>query len=146
MGGSRASDGSGPVRVGLGVLVERRAEGVRLLVSRRPSDAVYAGYWELPGGKALEDEAPAQCLVREFREELGIEVKVTGSLPTVEHVYPHGHVVLHPFYCERDGRAGNEPRNLQVAEHRWIAPAELAELKLPEANEPITRRIIADLG
>lgn len=131
------------VDVAIGALVERRGGRVMLLVSRRPSSSVYAGYWELPGGKVHDGETPAQCLVREFREELGLDIDVGAPMATVEHVYPHGHVLLHPFYCTR--RAG-EPRNLEVAEHRWIDPRELAALKLPEANAPITRRIIADLG
>lgn len=130
------------IDVSIGALCEQRDGVMRILVSRRPEGTVYAGYWEMPGGKIHEGETPAQCLVREFAEELGLTIEVNRALSVVEHVYPHGHVRLHPFYCRRvDG----EPRNLQVADHRWVTPGELAKLKLPEANEPITQQVIAEL-
>jgi len=132
-----------PIDVAIGALVHRFDVGVRLLVARRPSGTVYAGYWELPGGKVDAGETPAAALVREFAEELGITVEARDALPTIEHVYPHGHVRLHPFYC---AWVAGQPWNRDVADHRWIAPLELRNLKLPEANEPITRRIIADYG
>jgi len=132
-----------PINVAIGALVHRFDVGVRLLVTRRPSTTVYAGYWELPGGKVDAGESPAAALVREFAEELGITIEARDPLPTIEHVYPHGHVRLHPFYC---AWIAGEPRNIEVADHRWIAPRELRDLKLPDANDPITRRIIADYG
>jgi mutator protein MutT len=132
-----------PTEVAIGALIHRFGDEIRLLVTRRPATTVYAGYWELPGGKVDPGESAADALVREFREELGITVDVRDPLPMVEHVYPHGHVRLNPFYC---AWVAGQPANLQVAEHRWIAPAQLAALKLPEANEPITEQIIADYG
>lgn len=132
-----------PTEVAIGALIHRFDSEIRLLVARRPATTVYAGYWELPGGKVDPGETPAAALVREFREELGITIEARDPLPTIEHLYPHGHVRLNPFYCTW---IAGEPVNLEVAEHKWIAPAQLATLKLPEANEPITQRIIADYG
>jgi len=132
-----------PIEVAIGALIHRFDAENRVLVARRPATTVYAGYWELPGGKVDPGETPDAALVREFQEELAITIEVGRPLPVVEHVYPHGHVRLNPFYCRWvDG----QPTNRQVAEHQWIAPAQLAKLKLPEANEPITRRIITDYG
>lgn len=131
------------IHVAIGALIRHLDQGPRLLVARRPDHTVYAGYWELPGGKIHPGESPADALVREFREELDVTIAVGEALPIIEHVYAHGHVRLHPFYCTL---VAGEPRNLEVAEHRWIAPAELPALRLPEANEAITRRILADYG
>jgi 8-oxo-dGTP diphosphatase len=133
------------VDVAIGALIEPRDGGLRVLVTRRPATTVYAGWWELPGGKVRPDETPAAALVREFGEEVDLAIEVGAALPIVEHVYPHGHVRLHPFYCRLAHRP-QTPRNVHVADHRWVAPAELLKMKLPEANEPITRRIIADHG
>jgi len=135
------SDATRVIEVAIGALMHRFDTGMRVLVTRRPSTTVYAGYWELPGGKIDAGETPQAALVREFKEELDITIEVADPLPVIEHVYPHGHVRLNAFYCRW---TAGQPRNLEVAEHRWIAPAELTTLKLPEANEPITQRIIAD--
>ncbi len=138
---STGSAGGERVDVGLGVVVRGADAVLEVLLTRRPAGTVYAGYWELPGGKVHAGETPAGATERELREELGIAVRAHTALPIVEHVYDHAHVRLHAFYCEH---VGGEPRNLQVAEHRWVPVDRLGEYPLPEANEPITRRIIAD--
>jgi mutator protein MutT len=121
------------VEVAVGVLVERSGEqgGWRVLIAKRPDATVLGGYWELPGGKREPGESMATCLAREFREELGVTVLVGEALPVISHAYPHAHVVLHPFFCQR---VSGEPENLQVAEHRWVSPEELLQYRFPEAN------------
>lgn len=131
------------IDVAIGALCEQRDGELMILISRRLKSAVYAGYWELPGGKVHEDESPRQCLVREFHEELGIDIQVGQALDIVEHLYPHGHVRLHPFYCSR---LRGEPQNIQVAEHQWIRPADLASVSMPEANTPIVQQIMVELN
>ena len=54
----------------------------KLLITQRPADAHCGGLWEFPGGKRKPDETFEQCLVREIREELGVEVSVGGPLKT----------------------------------------------------------------
>lgn len=120
------------IDVAIGALVRRNAEGgQRLLITRRPGDTVLAGYWELPGGKAEPGESLEACLMREFREEVGLDVVVSTALDIIEHQYDHGHVRLHPFLCTD---AGGHARNLQVAEHRWVTASELASFRFPPAN------------
>ena len=121
------------VEVAVGVLVERTGAGGgwRVLIAKRKDETVLGGYWELPGGKREPGETMETCLAREFREEVGLEVSVGEALPVISHVYPHAHVVLHPFFCKR---VSGEPANLQVAEHRWVSPEELTQFRFPEAN------------
>jgi len=134
------------VEVAVGVLVERMGERGewRVLIAKRPDASVLGGYWELPGGKREPGESMADCLAREFREELGLAVEVGEALPVISHVYPHAHVVLHPFFCRR---VSGEPSNLQVAEHRWVSPEALVTFRFPEANteliEYVHRRLAA---
>ena len=73
-----------------------RADGSFLLGQRAPG-TFYPGYWEFPGGKIDLGESPRQALVRELREELGIEAKRIYPWLTREFVYPHAHVRLHFF-------------------------------------------------
>lgn len=129
--------------VGLGVVISTSGPAVKILVSRRPETTVYGGYWEFPGGKVDPGETPADAVVRELFEELAITVRVDAPLPTIEHVYEHAHVRLHPFVCTL---VSGEPENREVAAHRWVTLNELPTLRFPEANaalvEHLARRLI----
>jgi 8-oxo-dGTP diphosphatase len=84
----------GKVHVAAAVLV--RPDG-QVLLAQRPPGKAYAGYWEFPGGKLERGESPHAALVRELREELGIEVRRAAPWLVQEFVYPHAHVELHFF-------------------------------------------------
>lgn len=114
-----------------------RADG-RFLLARRPPGKVYAGYWEFPGGKAEAGEAPAVALVRELREELGIEV--TRAYPWIvqDYVYPHAHVRLHFFRVL--GWRG-EPHPHECQELSWAAVDDVGVAPLLPANGPVLRAL-----
>lgn len=82
----------GLLDVAVGVLT--RPDG-RFLLTQRPSGKPMAGYWEFPGGKLEVGESVFAALVREFREELGLEV--IEAVPWVQRIfsYPHAKVRLH---------------------------------------------------
>lgn len=82
------------VRVAAAVLL--RPDG-QVLLAQRPPGKAYAGYWEFPGGKLETGESPRAALVRELREELGIEVRRAAPWMVQEFVYPHAHVELNFF-------------------------------------------------
>ena len=111
------------------VLLTRRAEGQHL-----------AGLWEFPGGKLEDGESPEEALVRECQEECGIEVAVTEILDVTHHRYPEKEVLLLFYRCEL--RSG-EVRHLQVADHAWVARADLDNYPLPPADEPVVARLRA---
>ena len=81
--------------VAVGILI--RADGA-LLLSTRPPDKVYAGYWEFPGGKIEAGETVEQALRRELHEELGITIGPAAVWKVTEHDYPHALVRLH--FCK----------------------------------------------
>ncbi len=86
---------SGPrVRVAAAVLL--RSDG-HVLLAQRPPGKAYAGYWEFPGGKLESGETPRAALVRELREELGVEVRRAAPWLVQQFDYPHAQVELHFF-------------------------------------------------
>lgn len=112
----------------------------RVLLTRRLEGQHLAGLWEFPGGKLEGGESPEEALVRECREECGIEVEVGEIVDVTYHRYPEKDVLLLFYRCEL--RAG-EVRHLQVADHAWVAPSELDDYPLPPADERVIARIRA---
>lgn len=112
----------------------------RVLLTRRTEGQHLAGMWELPGGKLEEGESPEEALVRECREECGIEVDVGEILDVTHHRYPDKTVLLLFYRCAlRSGQV----RHLQVADHAWVAPPDLDDFPLPPADDRVVSRIKA---
>src|ERR1700755_1458618 len=96
----------------------------KLLITQRHADSHLGGLWEFPGGKREPDETFEQCLVRELREELGIEVEVGEVVETLTHSYPGKTVMLKFFLCRWKAV---EPKALGVQDFQWVTAAELAD-------------------
>ncbi len=123
------------LEVAAGVIVDRRG----VLVTRRRAGAHMGGLWEFPGGKIRPREGVVEALLRELREELGIETEIGRLLMVVEHTYPDaGPIRLHFHVCRI---AAGEPRPLAAAEVRWLPPSALAALRWPPADAPLVARI-----
>jgi len=103
----------------------------KLLITQRHADAHLGGLWEFPGGKREHDESFEACLIRELREELGIEVAVHELVETIEHDYPEKRVLLKFFRCEW---LANEPRALGCPAFGWVKRDELASYPFPAAD------------
>jgi 8-oxo-dGTP diphosphatase len=130
---------STPAAVDVAVAVLLRPDGTFLL-AQRPAKKVYAGYWEFPGGKVEPGETVREALVREIREELGVEI--TAAYPWITQVftYPHATVRLH-FY--RVTRWVGEPAT-QPHEHEavvWQALDNLTVMPLLPANTTVMRAL-----
>lgn len=103
----------------------------KLLITQRHADAHLGGLWEFPGGKRERDETFEACLVRELREELGIDVRVGELIETIEHAYPEKCVLLKFFRCEW---LAHEPQALGCPAFAWISREELARYEFPGAD------------
>jgi A/G-specific adenine glycosylase len=79
--------------------VIRTLRGRRILIAQRPLGGMLGGLWEFPGGKRERGESLQECLRREIKEELGIEIKVGRPVTRVEHAYTHFRITLHAFEC-----------------------------------------------
>jgi 8-oxo-dGTP diphosphatase len=119
-------------------------EAGRVLLTQRKAGTHLAGAWEFPGGKVQAGEDPRHALVRELREELGIDAIAGDVMEVTFHRYPERAVLLLFFQAER--RAGSpEPRALDVAAFRWASVDELDESSFPPADVEILRQVRARL-
>lgn len=103
----------------------------RVLITQRPAGSHLGGLWEFPGGKRESGETFKQCLVRELREELGIEVAVQGLFEEITHDYADKRVRLKFFLCRL---LAGEPQALGCAGVKWVDKPALAGHEFPAAD------------
>ncbi len=115
----------------------------RLLITQRPVGGHLAGLWEFPGGKREPGESFEQCLRRELKEELGVEIRVHEEIERITHTYPEKTVHLRFFRCsllEPD----DEPRTLGCQAIGWATPDTLANYAFPEADARLLAMLAAN--
>ncbi|WP_244349954.1 A/G-specific adenine glycosylase [Thermostichus vulcanus] len=108
--------------------------GKEILIDQRLETSMLSGLWEFPGGKIEPGETAAECVVREVKEEIGIDIEVVTELATIEHAYTHFTITLIAFICRY---LSGEARPLQCTEVRWVRPAELSKFPFPGANQKL---------
>jgi len=128
---------AGAIEVAAGVLIR---EG-RLLLARRPLGGHLGGLWEFPGGKREPGEEWEHCVLREFMEELGVEIAAGVCLERVVHNYPERCVELRFFRCRL---LRGEPEPLGCAALAWVGRSALMDYAYPEADMPLVRRLSAE--
>jgi A/G-specific adenine glycosylase len=106
-----------------------------LLIAQRPMDGLLGGLWEFPGGKQLPGETLHECLKRELREELDIEVAVGEKLTVVRHAFTHFRITVYAYECRY--LSEEEPKTLGVEDWRWVALSELYDYALPVVDRRI---------
>ena len=112
----------------------------RWLMHRRPAHKEHGGLWEFPGGKVEPGETPRAALVREIREELGIELDPACLRPTAfADDGTAGAPVILLYTCTR--WRGPPPRALEGGVVDWFTPTEIGRLECP----PLDRQLIAAL-
>ena len=123
------------IEVAAGLIFRR---GRLLVAQRRPEDHL-GGLWEFPGGKREADETFEECLRRELREELGVEVEVVERLESVRHAYADKKVRLEFYRCRLGG--GEEPRPLGCHAVAWLRAADLGDYAFPGADALLIERL-----
>jgi len=108
----------------------------RVLIARRPAGKAMAGLWEFPGGKVNPGETPEEALIRELKEELGIDVteRCLAPFTFASHRYEAFHLLM-PLYVCRVWQG-----DVQALEHEalaWVRPVRLGDYDMPPADKPL---------
>lgn len=108
----------------------------RVLLAQRPEGKAMAGLWEFPGGKVEPGETPEAALIRELREELGIDTWASCLAPLTfaSHSYADFHLLMPLFACRKWSGlvAAREGQTLA-----WVRPNDLKSYPMPEADKPL---------
>ncbi len=113
----------------------------RILLAKRPEGKTLAGLWEFPGGKVEDGESPEDALIRELKEELGIDVETSCLAPLTfaSHAYQDFYLLMPLYVCRRwKGIAhGAEGQEL-----KWVKAKDLRHYPMPPADLPLIPHLI----
>lgn len=114
----------------------------QLLITQRPVGGHLAGLWEFPGGKREPGESFEECLRRELKEELGVDVRVHEEVECITHAYPEKTVHLRFFRCTLADLAA-EPRAIGCQAVTWVTQDSLPNYEFPAADARLLERLLA---
>lgn len=126
-------------QIGVGII----KKDDRVLIALRPEEAMLGGLWEFPGGKQKKGEDIKKTVIRELREELGVEVAITKPFMKLDHSYSHFKITLHAYLCELKN---GEPSAKSSQRIRWVPINELEEYPFPKANRKLTQKLMNSAG
>jgi 8-oxo-dGTP diphosphatase len=131
-----ATGADAPLPVVLVVAVALVDADGRVLLAQRPPGKAMAGLWEFPGGKVHQDEAPEAALIRELREELGIDVTEACLAPLTfaSHRYETFHLLMPLYVCRRWQGTVTAREGQSLA---WVPPHKLDQYAMPPADKPL---------
>lgn len=124
-----------------GVALIRREKD--FLISQRNPDDTFGSYWEFPGGKKNPEETFEQCVVREVREELGVEIAPERKYMEIRRKHRERVIWLNFYLC---AYVSGDPRPLDCQKVRWTPVHELKDFRFPPANETVIRSLVKNYG
>lgn len=112
----------------------------RILLTQRPEGKAMAGLWEFPGGKMEQGERPEETVIRELREEIGIDTDEACLAPVAfaSHAYDEFHLMMPLFVCRK---WRGTPKPLEGQSLAWARPGELRSYKMPPADIPLAAQL-----
>lgn len=123
--------------VSAGALIDRDG---RTLLAQRPEGKAHAGLWEFPGGKVMDAETPEEALVRELKEELGVETHQSCLAPVAfaSCGMETFHLLMPLFLCRK---WSGQPRPLEAQALQWARPERLLDYDMPPADRPLAAQL-----
>ena len=115
--------------VGAAVILNRKNQ--IMIAQRKPEGGMLAGLWEFPGGKIAPGETMPQCIARELKEEMGLDLEVGPELVVVHHASSHFTIALHAHFAHiLKGR----PRHIDCAGHTWTTLSRIDDYPFSKAD------------
>ena len=125
------------MKVAVGIITDANK---RILITQRSLNSPHGGFWEFPGGKLEPFEADYLALLRELKEEVGLEVEVFRSLGEINFHYGARPIALMVYHVTQT-RGVPYCRESQQ-DLRWVHPSELNQYQFPPANDQLIERFI----
>lgn len=112
-----------------------------VLLAQRKSGLSQALKWEFPGGKLKPRETPENCLKREIKEELGMEIRIDRIFHAVNHSYSDKNILLIAYQAAlvREGSLRTDHQTVH-----WCRIFDLLKYDLSEADIPIARKLLEE--
>ena len=115
--------------------------GGLILIGQRKPRGRHALKWEFPGGKVEPGEEPREALVRELREELGIDAHIGDAIQRYDFSYSAGGITRLIFFTVTE--FAGEPENLDFAQIAWVERHRLPEYDFLEGDVEFVRALAA---
>jgi 8-oxo-dGTP diphosphatase len=124
------------IRVSCAIIVNPSGQ---VLVTQRSASMHLPLKWEFPGGKIEDGETAEECLIREIKEELNIDIEITGSLSPNEHQYADKLIKLIPFICRQ---SDGEIVLKEHVDYKWVEVNDLLDMDWAEADVGMVDRYL----
>jgi A/G-specific adenine glycosylase len=111
----------------------------KVLIGQRPNGKLLGGLWEFPGGKCGKGETLEDCLLREWREELDLQIRAGEVLGEFSHAYTHFRVTVHAMTCHAPK---GEPKALEHSQIRWVRPEALGDYPMGKVDREIAKTLL----
>ncbi|MHB1393322.1 MAG: (deoxy)nucleoside triphosphate pyrophosphohydrolase [Clostridia bacterium] len=113
----------------------------KVLIAQRQSGSHMEYRWEFPGGKLEPDEAPEECIIREIKEELDIEIEVIDIYKVVKFKYEEKDILLLCYLCKI---LKGEGKTLECNDFKWVGRDEIGGFDFVPADLPIVEKLMRD--
>jgi len=113
----------------------------KVLIAQRKAGSHMEFCWEFPGGKLEPDETPEECIVREIKEELDLDIEVKDIYKVVKFKYEEKDILLLCYLCKILSGKG---KTLECNDFKWVERDKLSEYEFVPADLPIVEKIMRD--
>lgn len=115
----------------------------KVLIAQREAGSHMEFRWEFPGGKLEPGETTEECIVREIKEELDIDIEVLDIYKVVQFSYKEKEILLLCYLCRIKRGEG---KTLECNDFRWVTREQLAQYEFVPADLPIVEKLLNDEG